>query len=71
MTDTKPDDKAKGAAFSTRDMIYGAIVVVGFVLIVTGVNGAMNLGLSETMANTVGAIVGVVAAFVLTWLRKR
>jgi hypothetical protein len=56
---------------STREMIYGVVLVVGFVSIVSGVNGMFAWGLSETVSSAIGVALGVAAAFGLSWLRKR
>ena len=60
-----------GVHFSVKEIIYGVILVIGFSLIVSGLNGAMELGLPDALTTAIGATLGVAAAFGLAWLRNR
>ncbi len=75
MSDEKPTEKpateSKAVKFETRDWIYGGVMVVGFVLIVDGFNGVLDLGLPENAATVIGAVIGAAAAYGLAWARKK
>ncbi len=78
MPETKdmPDEKQPvkpGLPFglTPRDVIYGVVTVLGFYYIVSGLNGSLAWGLSDTVVTALGGIIGLAAAFALSWLRKR
>jgi hypothetical protein len=65
------DEKPNAKPYSTRELIYGAILVVGVTSIVSGLNGVFLWGWSDMVVLTVGVVVGGAAAYGLSWLRKR
>lgn len=75
MSDDNNDKKdgvtVGGMRFSVKEIIYGVILVVGFTLILSGLNGAMNWGMPDALTTAIGATLGVAAAFGLAWLRSR
>lgn len=69
----KPAETRSNLPFgmSMRELIYAAILVLGFALIMSGLNGALEWGLPELATNVLGGLLGIAAAFVLSWLRNR
>ena len=72
MSDEKPASPPKTLfGFDFRDLIYGFVLAVGFAMIMSGLNGSLGWGMSDTVSYAIGAVIGVVAAVALSWLRKR
>lgn len=75
MSDDNNDKKdgmtVGGMHFSVKEIIYGVILVIGFSLIVSGLNGAMGWDMPDALTTAIGATLGVAAAFGLAWLRNR
>ena len=71
MSDDKNEAKLGGVKLTTKDAIYGVILVIGCSLLMSGLNGALNWGVADAVITGIGATLGVVATFVLAWLRSR
>ena len=65
------DGKRKAMHLSVRELTYAGVLVVGFTFVLSGLNGAMNLGLADWLVTAIGATAGVAVTFALSWLRKR
>ncbi len=71
MSNDHTDHRPKVMKLTSRQMIYGAILVLGFILITSGLNGTMEWGMPDMLVWAIGAAVGVAATFALAWLRNR
>ena len=71
MSDDRNLDKPTGLKLNAKEVIYGVILVVGFIAIMSGLNGALGWGLADALVAAIGATLGVVAALALAWLRNR
>ncbi|MBU1175419.1 MAG: hypothetical protein KKH72_08440 [Alphaproteobacteria bacterium] len=71
MSDDKSENRPAMPKLTTRDYIYGVVLVVGFVLIASGLNGAMGWNLADWLITALGATAGVATAFALSWLRRK
>ncbi len=71
MSDDKTDRKFQLIKFGTRDWIYAGVLIVGFALIISGVNGLLGWGLSDTITGGIGGVIGMAAAYGIAWLKRR
>jgi hypothetical protein len=71
MSDDGTGKKWQLIKFGTRDWIYAGVLIIGFALIASGLNGVFSWGLTDTVTGGIGGILGFAAAYWIAWLKRR